>query len=106
MKRELRPVIDSKMNHIRHFIKIHFINKGMDFLIYRVFSEIHRYNHPYQIIKYQSFVVNIINVHGALYLILINLFLILISKVLTLTPETARSLNIFTRRRVMLLRAI
>ena len=27
----LRPVIDSKINHIRHFIKIPFINKGMDF---------------------------------------------------------------------------
>ena len=28
-KRALRPVIDSKINHIRHFIKIPFINKGM-----------------------------------------------------------------------------
>ena len=28
----LRPVIDSKINHIRHFIKIPFINKGMDFI--------------------------------------------------------------------------
>ena len=26
----LRPVIDSKINHIRHFIKIPFINKRMD----------------------------------------------------------------------------
>ena len=26
------PVIDSKINHIRHFIKIPFINKGMDFI--------------------------------------------------------------------------
>ena len=25
----LRPVIDSNINHIRHFIKIPFINKGM-----------------------------------------------------------------------------
>ena len=46
----LRSAIDSKINHIRHFIKIPFINKGMDLLIYRVFSEINRYNHPYQII--------------------------------------------------------
>ena len=29
---DLRPVIDSKINHIRHFIKIPFINKGMDFI--------------------------------------------------------------------------
>ena len=28
----LRPFIDSKINHIRHFIKIPFINKGMDFI--------------------------------------------------------------------------
>ena len=28
----LRPVIDSKINHIIHFIKISFISKGMDFI--------------------------------------------------------------------------
>ena len=28
----LRPYIDSEMNHIRHFIKIPFINKGVDFI--------------------------------------------------------------------------
>ena len=28
----LRPYIDSKINHIRHFIKIRFINKRMDFI--------------------------------------------------------------------------
>ena len=28
----LRPVNDSKINHVRHFIKILFINKGMDFI--------------------------------------------------------------------------
>ena len=28
----LRPVIDSKINHIRHFIKIPFINKGVYFI--------------------------------------------------------------------------
>ena len=27
-----RPVIDSKINHVRHFIKIPFINKGRDFI--------------------------------------------------------------------------
>ena len=27
-----RPVIDSKINHIRNFMKIPFINKGMDFI--------------------------------------------------------------------------
>ena len=28
----LRPVIDSKINNIRHFIKIPFINKGINFI--------------------------------------------------------------------------
>ena len=28
----LRPYIDAEMNHIRHFIKIPFINKGIDFI--------------------------------------------------------------------------
>ena len=28
----LRPYIDSEINHIRHFIKIPFINKGFDFI--------------------------------------------------------------------------
>ena len=28
----LRPYIDSEMNHIRHFIKIPFISKGIDFI--------------------------------------------------------------------------
>ena len=44
----LRLVIDSKINHIRHFIKLPFI-KGMDFrfltyslYIFRAFSEINR----------------------------------------------------------------
>ena len=31
-KHALRPVIDSKINHIRHLIKMPFINKGMDFI--------------------------------------------------------------------------
>ena len=102
----LRPVIDSKINIIRHLSKFLLFIKEWTLLIYRVFSEINRYNHPYQIIsrimKYQSFVINIINLLGALYLISINLFLILISKLVTLTPETARTLNMFIRLRVLL----
>ena len=31
-KHALRRNIDSEMNHIRHFIKIPFINKGIDFI--------------------------------------------------------------------------
>ena len=106
----LRPVIDSKVNHIRHSIKIPFINKGINFIdLLSIFRD-NRYNHPYQIIsitvKYQSFVINIINLLGALYLISINLFLILISKLVPLTLELARTLNMFIRLQVLLLRAI
>ena len=43
---------------------------------------------------------------GALYLISINLFLILISKLVPLTLELARTLNMFIRLQAMLLRAI
>ena len=43
---------------------------------------------------------------GALHLILINLFLILISKLVPLTLELARTLNMFIRLQVMLLQAI
>ena len=63
----LRPVIDSKINHVRHFIKILFIDKGMDcFDLPSIFSEINRYNHPCpiisRIVKYQSFVINMIRI--------------------------------------------
>ena len=107
----LRPVIDSKINQIRHFIKIPFINKGMDFIdlpsIFRdksVQSSIPNYFS--RTVKYQSFVINIISLLGALYLISINLFLILISKLVPLTLELARTLNMFIQLQVMLLRAI
>ena len=37
---DLRPVIDSKINHIRHFIKIPLINKGRDFIdLPRIFRD-------------------------------------------------------------------
>ena len=35
----LHPVVDSKINHIRHFIKIPFINKGMDLNLIESVSE-------------------------------------------------------------------
>ena len=106
----LRPVIDSKINHIRHLSKFLLLIKVWTLLIYRAFSEINGYNHSYQIIsrtvKYQSFVINIINLLGARYLTSIKLFLILISKLVPLTLELARTLNMFIRLQVMLLRAI
>ena len=106
----LRPVIDSKINHIRHFIKIPFINKGMDFIdlpsIFRdksVQSSIPNYfkncEVPIICYKYNKPI-------RALYLISIILFLILISKLVPLTLELARTLNMFIQLQVVLLRAI
>ena len=45
--------------------------------------------------KYQSFVINIINLLGVLFLISITLFLTLISKLVPLTPKTARFFKYF-----------
>ena len=62
-------------------------------------SEINQYNQPYQfisrIVKYQSFVINIINLLGALYLISVKLFLILISELVPLTPDTKDSKYVY-----------
>ena len=105
----LRPVIDSKINYVRHIIKIPLINKWIYFInlpsTFRdksVQSAVPNYfkNCEVPIICY-----NIINLLGALYLISIKLFLILISKFVPLTPATVRTLNMFIRLRVMLLRA-
>ena len=107
----LRHVIDSKINHVRHFIKIPFMNKRMmDFIdlpsTFKDKSVQSAVQIISKIVKYQSFVINIITLSGALYLISIKLFLILISKRVPLAPETVRTLNMFIRLRVMLLRAI
>ena len=44
-----------------------------------------------RIVKCQSFVINIVNLIGALYLISIKMSLILISKLVPLTPEIVRT---------------
>ena len=63
----LQPYIDLEMNHIRHFIKIPFINKGIDFSsIYLAYLEIILLNHLFLIIlkirNHLLFVINIIKV--------------------------------------------
>ena len=36
----LRPYIDSEINHIRHFIKIQFVNKGIEFInLHSIFKD-------------------------------------------------------------------
>ena len=46
-----RSVIDPKINHIRHFTEIPFINKGMDFIDLPSIFGINWDNHPYQMIS-------------------------------------------------------
>ena len=93
--------MDEILNLIESF------SEGFPSYSYLVHSEINRYNQPnyFKNCEVQSFVINIINLLGALYLIF-KLFRILISKLVPLTPETVRTLNMFIRLHVILLRAI
>ena len=78
----LRPYIDSEINHVRHFIKIPFINKGIDFIdlpsIFRdntVESSIPDY---FENKEPPIIFINIINLLEEQYSISINWLLILI----------------------------
>ena len=95
----LRPVIDSKINHVRHYIKIPFINKGMEFIDLHVHSEINRYQSaisnyfkncevPVICYKYNK------SIRSAIFNFNI-LFLILISKLVPLIPETVRTKYVY-----------
>ena len=61
----LRPFIDSESNHIRHFIKIHFIYKGIDFIdlqsIFQNKSETKSIPTYFKIQNFLFIVTNIIN---------------------------------------------
>ena len=78
----LRPYIDSEMNHIRHFIKIPFINKGIDFIDLPNYLEIILLKHLFLIIlkirNHLLFVTNMINLLEVQHSISINWLLILI----------------------------
>ena len=73
----LSPYIDSGVNHKRHFIKIPFINKGIEFIdlhsIFKDNSVISSIPNYLIILKLLSFVINITNQLGLLYLTLIKL---------------------------------
>ena len=73
----LSPYIDSEVNHKRHFIKIPCINKGMEFIdLHSIFKDnlvISSIPITLIILKLLSFVINITNQLGLLYLILIKL---------------------------------
>ena len=95
----LRPFIDSKINHKRHFIKIPFINKRIEFIdlpsIFKdrsVTSSIPAYfqNSEPPIICYK-----ITSPLETLYLISINLFLILTFMQTLLSHEIVKIPNLF-----------
>ena len=102
----LRPFIDAEINHQRHFIKIPFINKGMDFIdlpsIFQdksVTSSIPDYfqnsEPPIICYKYNKPIRHTI-------FILISLCLILTSMLIHLVHEIVKILNLYTRQPVML----
>ena len=71
----LRPFIDSEINHIRHFIKIQFVNKGTEFInlpsIFKDKSVISSISTFLKIRNPISFVISIINLF-LLFLTIIN----------------------------------
>ena len=98
----LRPFIDSESNHIRSFIKIPFINKGIDFIdlpsIFQdksVIQSIPTYSCTSKIQNLLLFVTNITNQSEILFLISINLFLILISMLILPSLEIVKVQNMF-----------
>ena len=102
----LRPYIDSETNHIRHFIKSSFINKGIEFIdlpsIFRVIMFYQLYLHISKTRTLQLSVINITNLSVILYIISINSFLILILKLVPLILEIVKILNFVINQRVIL----
>ena len=94
----LRPFIDSEINHKRHFIKIPFINKGLEFIdlssIFKdrsVTSSIPAY---FQNSEPPIIYINITSPLETLYLISINLFLILTFMQTLLSHEIVKIPNL------------
>ena len=72
----LRPYIDSGINHFRHFIKIQFVNKGIEFIklpiIFKDKSVISSIPTYFEIRNPLSFVISIINLFVVLFLTITN----------------------------------
>ena len=68
----LSPYIDSEVNHKRHFIRIAFINKVIYIVSLRIIQWFHLFQITLIILKLLSFVINILNQLGLLYLTLIK----------------------------------
>ena len=98
----LHPYIHSEISHIRYFIKISFINNGIEFI--DLLSTFRDNNVMSSIPSYfenaESHITNIKNLSVMLYLISINKFLILILKLIL---EIVKKLNFIINQRVILL---
>ena len=72
----LRPYIDSEINHIRHFIKIQFVNKGIEFInlpsIFKDKSVISSIPTYFENKESPTFVISIINLFVVLFLTITN----------------------------------
>ena len=72
----LRPYIDPEINHIRHFIKIQFVNKGIEFInLPSIFKDKSVISSILLILKTRnplSFVISIINLFVVLFLTITN----------------------------------
>ena len=75
-KHALRPNIDSKINHITYFIKIQFVNKGIEFInlssIFKDKSVISSIPSYFENKESPMIVINIINLFVVLFLTIIN----------------------------------
>ena len=109
-QRALRPYIDSEMHHIKHFIKIPFINKVSISSIYLAYLEIIQLNNLFLfILKIRThllFVINIINLLEVQYSISINWLLILILILRLQIHETVKIQNFVTNQQAILLQEI
>ena len=97
----LRPFIDSESNNVRSFIKILFINKGIDFIdLPSIFQDksviVYTYVLPTFRTSYYLLQIYIKKKQSEiLVLISINLFLILISMLILLSIEIVKIQNMF-----------
>ena len=76
IKHLLSPYINSEVNHKRHFIKIQFINKGMEFIdLHSIFKDnlFHLFQITLIVLKLLSFAINITHQLGLLFLNLTKL---------------------------------
>ena len=102
----LRPFINAEINHQRHFIKIPFINKGMDLIdlpsIFQDRSVTSSIPDYFQNTEPPIFAISITNLSDTRSSISIGLCLILISMLIHLVHEIVKILNLYTRQPVML----